>query len=146
MTIKPKPRCRVRGFVEGWALSSKGRCACRLRGANRPRPHNAFPVAEALFDSKNVFSRQRRSRYDSAQPACSQQEARPHVRIGSRASLSGTLIAAASEVTPARVATSSADSDSTSDNVRCSGGCLIETPRHGQHLSTAGATRSLLWR
>jgi hypothetical protein len=39
----------------------------------------------------------------------------------SRASLSGTLIAAASEVTPARVATSAADIDLTRDRMGCSG-------------------------
>ena len=50
---------------------------------------NAFPVAEALFDSKNVFlvnaevGRFRTSGLFST-------EARPHVRIDSRASLSGT--------------------------------------------------------
>ena len=40
---------------------------------------NALPVAEALFDSKNLFSRQGSGSYDSAHWACSQQEARPDV-------------------------------------------------------------------
>jgi len=36
------------------------------------------------------------------------------------------LIAAANEVTPARVANLGCRPDSTSDNVRCSGECLID--------------------
>src|SRR6476646_1952437 len=41
MTIKPKPRCRVRGFVEEMgAFLQRPMCMSLEGGANRPRPPN----------------------------------------------------------------------------------------------------------
>ena len=38
---KPKPRCRVRGFVEEMgAFLQRPMCMSLVGGANRPRPHN----------------------------------------------------------------------------------------------------------